>query len=432
MSSKRRAARTALVAGTVIALAAGLAACGGESLEDKGGSKNKGGGKGEIVIGSAGFTESKVLAEIYSRVLDNAGYEARVQTLANRELYEPALEKGQIDVVPEYASTLAEFLNAKKNGAKAKPVASSDIDKTVTELKKLAEPRGLKVLAVGEATDQNAFAVTKEFAAQHKLKTLSDLGRSKQKIRLASGEECETRVFCKPGLEKTYGIDITAIDPKGVGTPPAKQAVKDGTDQLVLTTTTDATLDSFGLVLLEDDKNLQNADNVLPVVNAKSAGDKEIETVPRRAHAHAHDPGLDQLEPQGRCRAPQARGCRADIFGVQGAAEEVTTEKRIGGRGPIGPARTVSFWPCHEDATAIHHPSTGCFLRRRSPVRRSRAPRARGSSATTWCSGCSRPAPRAPRSPVRSFCGPGTVRPVSGSPNSPARGCATSGAPRNG
>lgn len=83
-------------------------------------------------------------------------------------------------------------------------------------------------------------------------------------------------MFCKPGLEKTYGIDITALDPKGVGTPQAKQAVKDGTDQLVLTTTTDATLDNFGPVLLKDDKKLQNADNVLPVVNAKSAGDKEI------------------------------------------------------------------------------------------------------------------------------------------------------------
>lgn len=278
MSSKSRVARTALVAGTVIALAAGLAACGGESLEDKGGSKNKGGGKGEIVVGSAGFTESKVLAEIYSKILNEAGYRTRVQALANRELYEPALEKGQIDVVPEYSSTLAEFLNAKQNGPKAKPVASSDIDNTVTALKKLAEPRGLKVLSVGEATDQNAFAVTKEFAEQHKLKTLSDLGASKQKIKLASGEECESRPFCKPGLEKTYGIDIAGLDPKGVGTPQSKQAVKDGTDQLVLTTTTDATLDNFGLVLLQDDKKLQNADNVLPVVNAKSAGDKEIET----------------------------------------------------------------------------------------------------------------------------------------------------------
>ncbi|MGW1377967.1 ABC transporter substrate-binding protein [Streptomyces sp. NPDC002446] len=276
MSSTSRAGRTALVAGTAIALAAGLAACNGQSLEEKGGGNGKG-GKGELVIGSAGFTESKVLAEIYSRLLADAGYRTRVQTLANRELYEPALEKGQIDVVPEYASTLAEFLNAKKNGSKAKPVASSDIGATVTALKKLAGPRGLKVLAAGDATDQNAFAVTKEFAAEHKLKTLSDLGKSQQKIKLAAGEECETRVFCKPGLEKTYGIDITGLDPKGVGIPQAKQAVKDGTDQLVLTTTTDATLDNFGLVLLKDDKKLQNADNVLPVVNAKSAGDKEIE-----------------------------------------------------------------------------------------------------------------------------------------------------------
>ncbi|MFG2210734.1 ABC transporter substrate-binding protein [Streptomyces sp. NPDC048638] len=277
MSSKSRRARTALVAGTVIALAGGLAACQGQSLEDKGG-KDSGGSKGEIVVGSAGFTESKILAEIYSKILNDAGYRARVQTLANRELYEPALEEGQIDVVPEYASTLAEFLNAKKNGPKAKPVASSDIDKTVTALKKLAAPHGLKVLAAGRATDQNAFAVSKEFAAKHKLKTLSDLGRSKQRITLASGEECETRVFCKPGLEKTYGIDIARLDPRGVGSPQAKQAVKDGTDQLVLTTTTDATLDNFGLVLLKDDKKLQNADNVLPVVNAKSAGAKEIET----------------------------------------------------------------------------------------------------------------------------------------------------------
>ncbi|UNO40615.1 ABC transporter substrate-binding protein [Streptomyces sp. MST-110588] len=275
---KSRTARTALVAGAVIALAGGLTACGGESLEKKGAAKSGGGGQGEIVIGSAGFTESKVLAEIYSKILSDAGYKTTVKTLANRELYEPALEKGQIDVVPEYASTLAEFLNRKKNGPDARPVASSDVGKTVEELKKLAGPRGLKVLPAGEATDQNAFAVTKDFADQHRLKTLSDLGRSKQKIKLAAGEECETRPYCKPGLEKTYGIDVTGIDPKGVGTPQAKQAVKDGTDQVALTTTTDATLDNFGLVLLADDKKLQNADNVLPVVNAKSAGDKEIET----------------------------------------------------------------------------------------------------------------------------------------------------------
>jgi osmoprotectant transport system substrate-binding protein len=265
--------------GTAAVLAASLTACGGDSLEkENGGSADGGGSKGELVVGSAGFTESQVMAELYVKLLSKAGYDASISKLKNRELYEPALEKGEIDVVPEYAATLAEFLNAKENGAKAKPVASSDVDKTVEELEKLAKPRGLKVLPAGEAVDQNAFAVTKEFAKKHKLKTLSDLGKSGEKIKLAASDECEERPFCRPGLEKTYDIDITEIDPKGVGTPQAKEAVKDGSDQLVLTTTTDATLDDFGLTLLKDDKGLQNADNVLPVVNSKKTSGKDVES----------------------------------------------------------------------------------------------------------------------------------------------------------
>ncbi|MFF7715302.1 ABC transporter substrate-binding protein [Streptomyces sp. NPDC087659] len=282
MSKTSRLAGAAL---GVMALVGSLAACGGDSLEqEKGGSGTSGGtasggGKGALVVGAAAFTESKVLAELYAQVLRDAGYDASVTTVKNRELYEPSLEKGEIDVVPEYAATIAEFLNAKANGPKApeeKPVASSDVAATVAALEKLAAPRGLKVLPAGEAVDQNAFAVSKEFAEKNKLKSLSDLGRSKIKVKIAAGDECEVRPFCAPGLKKTYGIDVAGVDPKGVGTPQAKQAVKDGEDQLVLTTTTDATLESFGLVLLEDDKKLQNADNVLPVVNAKDAGSQEI------------------------------------------------------------------------------------------------------------------------------------------------------------
>jgi osmoprotectant transport system substrate-binding protein len=274
----RRARSLMAAGGTVAVLATALTACGGgESLEKEGGGSADGGGsKGELVIGSAGFTESQVMAELYAKLLAKAGYDTSISKLKNRELYEPALEKGEIDVVPEYAATLAEFLNAKKNGAKAEPVASSDADKTVAALEKLAKPRGLKVLPAGKAVDQNAFAVTEDFAKKHELKTLSDLGKSGEKIKLAASDECEERPFCRPGLEKTYDIDITEIDPKGVGTPQAKQAVKDGTDQLVLTTTTDATLKDFGLVLLKDDKSLQNADNVLPVVNSKKAGGEKV------------------------------------------------------------------------------------------------------------------------------------------------------------
>ncbi|MFE7129600.1 ABC transporter substrate-binding protein [Streptomyces sp. NPDC057638] len=270
--------RTAGVALAVVALTGSLAACGGDSLEGtKGGDGQGSGDKGSLVVGSASFTESRILAELYAGVLADAGYRTSVTTVKNRELYEPSLEKGEIDVVPEYAATLAEFLNAKVNGVKApdeNPVASSDVNATVAALTKLAEPRGLKVLPPGPAVDQNAFAVSEEFAAKNKLKTLSDLGRSGLKVKIAAGDECEVRPFCAPGLKRLYGIDVTGIDPKGVGTPQSKQAVRDGVDQLVLTTTTDAVVE--GLVFLEDDKKLQNADNVLPVVNAKDAGDAEI------------------------------------------------------------------------------------------------------------------------------------------------------------
>ncbi|MEV7543237.1 ABC transporter substrate-binding protein [Streptomyces sp. NPDC089915] len=267
-----------------VALTVSLSACGGDSLEkakDGGSSSSSSssGGKGKLVVGAAGFTESNVLAKLYARLLADAGYDTSITTVNNRELYEPSLEKGEIDVVPEYAATLAEFLNAKVNGPdapKEKPVASSDAAATVAALEKLAAPLGLKALPAGAAVDQNAFAVSREFAQKNNLKTLSDLGKSGQKVKIAAGDECSVRPFCAPGLEKTYGIQVSGIDPKGVGTPQAKQAVKDGVDQLVLTTTTDATLDSFGLVLLEDDKKLQNADNVLPVVNAKDAGAPEV------------------------------------------------------------------------------------------------------------------------------------------------------------
>ncbi|MEV5507578.1 ABC transporter substrate-binding protein [Streptomyces orinoci] len=274
---RSRTVRALLAMAGATALTAGLTACGGHSLEKSGsGGGGSGSGQGSLVIGSASFTESKVLAEIYAALLRDAGYSTSIKTVDARELYEPALEKGQIDVVPEYAATLTEFLNKKQNGKDAHELASSDAAATVNALRKLAEPRGLKVLDAGRAVDQNAFAVTTEFAAKHQLKTLSDLGRSKEPVKLAAGDECAQRPFCKPGLEKTYGIDVTGIDPLEVGSTQAKQAVKSGRDQLVLTTTTDATLDQFGLVALQDDKKLQNSDNVLPVVNASRAGSQRV------------------------------------------------------------------------------------------------------------------------------------------------------------
>ncbi|MFJ2784175.1 MULTISPECIES: ABC transporter substrate-binding protein [unclassified Streptomyces] len=266
---RRRRPRPAL--GAVLALV--LAGCGtGPSLENRGAVTAPPGDSHRLTVGSAGFTESDVLAQLYALLLQDAGHRTKILSVTNRELYEPALESGQIDVVPEYAATFADWLNAKTHGPDAPTVGSPDLATTMTALRALAAPRGLTVLGPGRAVDQNAFAVTAAFAAEHRLKTLSDLGASGLPVRLAAGDECVVRPYCAPGLRKVYGIDVTAVDPKGVGTTPAKQAVQNGQDQMVLTTTTDATLDTFGLVLLADDKRLQNADHVVPVVNRARAG----------------------------------------------------------------------------------------------------------------------------------------------------------------
>ncbi len=268
------------VAAAGFALTLGAAACGSDNLSDSesdsGSSESE--SKGELVVGSAGFTEINIMAEMYAALLQDAGYDATVQTVQNRELYEPALESGDIDVVPDYAATMTEFLNRKVNGPDAAVVATSDVETTVAALQELAEPLGLTALEPAQAVDQNAFVVSQDFATQNNLKTLSDLGASGLTVSLAAGEECATRPFCQLGLEQTYGIKISRIDPLGVATVPTKQSVQEGRNQLGLALTTDGTLEDFGLVVLEDDKGLQLADNLIPIVNTEQAGAEDIAT----------------------------------------------------------------------------------------------------------------------------------------------------------
>ncbi|MFJ7902005.1 ABC transporter substrate-binding protein [Streptomyces sp. NPDC096198] len=248
----------------------------GPSLETRGRVTASPGDSRQLTIGSAGFTEGDLLSQMYALLLNRAGYRTSLIVVADRELYEPALESGQIDVVPEYAATFADWLNARAHGPDAPPVGSPDLDTTMRALRRLAAPRGLTVLAPGRAVVQNAFAVSAAYARAHRLRTLSDLGRSGLKVRLAAGDECVRRPYCAPGLRSVYGIDVVGVDPKGVGTTQAKRAVQNGQDQMVLTTTTDAMLGTFGLVLLEDDRHLQNADAVVPVVNRSRAGGPRV------------------------------------------------------------------------------------------------------------------------------------------------------------
>jgi osmoprotectant transport system substrate-binding protein len=199
---------------------------------------------GTIVIGAANFSESQTLGSLYEIVLKAAGYNASVQQIGNRELYEADLESGKIQVVPEYAGTLAEFLNKKVNGANATPIASGDIDKTLAALKEVGAKVGLTFGKASKAADQNAFAVTTALADKHSLKTLSDFASkcSGTATVLGGPPECPQRPFCQPGLEQTYGLKVGKFAALDVGGPQTKNALKTGAITIGLVFSSDGAL----------------------------------------------------------------------------------------------------------------------------------------------------------------------------------------------
>jgi osmoprotectant transport system substrate-binding protein len=264
---RSRLIHTIRITAAAAAIAAVTAACGGTASENSGGVDRNKGDKGSIKVGSANFTEALILANMYADVLANAGYKTSTQAVDSSDQLLPGLSKGDPQVMPGYVATYADQLNRAINGADAKTVASSDLDKTYAALKELAAKRNQVPLKPSKAVDQNAFAVSKKFAKEHHLKTLSDLGKSGIPVKIAAGSDCAQRPFCEPGLKKVYGIKSTGVDPLGVDTLQTKQAVAKGADQLALVLTTDATVDDAGLVVLTDDKKLQNADYVVPLVN---------------------------------------------------------------------------------------------------------------------------------------------------------------------
>jgi osmoprotectant transport system substrate-binding protein len=199
---------------------------------------------GAIKIGAADFSESATLGALYEIALDAAGYDATVQTIGKREVYYGQLTKGDVQVVPEYAATLTEFINTSVNGKDAKVLASGDVDATVTALKDLGGKQGLTFGKASKATDGNAFAVTTAFATKNGVKTLSDFAAkcSGQATILGGPAECPQRPFCQIGLEKTYGIQFGKVLSLDAGGPQSKDALKKGTASIALVFSSDGSL----------------------------------------------------------------------------------------------------------------------------------------------------------------------------------------------
>ncbi|GAB3967675.1 glycine betaine ABC transporter substrate-binding protein [Plantactinospora veratri] len=205
------------------------------------------GGTGSITVGAANFSENQTLGELYRIALTAAGYQVKVQQIGNRELYEPALEKGDIQVVPEYAATMADFLNNKvnaKGGATPPPISSPDLNQTVSGLKAAGEKVGITFGKPSAAQDQNAFAVTKEFADKYGVRTLSELAAkcSGSATVLGGPPECPQRPKCQAGLVQVYNFNAGRFDSLDAGGPQTKSALTSGTISVGLVLSSDGAL----------------------------------------------------------------------------------------------------------------------------------------------------------------------------------------------
>lgn len=225
--------------------------------------------KGTITVAGFNFPESSILAELYGQALAHDGYTVNYKLLlGTREVIAPAIENGQVDLYPGYAATDLEFYN------KGAGEASGDATATTAKLNTHLSSLGLVALTPSAAVDQDAFAVTKATQAKYNLIKLSDLAPIGNQLVLGAGPECPTRPFCLPGLQNTYGIhfkDFKALDTDG---PATRAAFKNNSIQVGVVFSSDADLGQLGLVVLQDDKHLENADNVLPIVRQKTATDE--------------------------------------------------------------------------------------------------------------------------------------------------------------
>ena len=237
----------------------GLSLIGSACGSSGGGSPASSGSKGTITVAGFNFAESNILANVYGGALHGIGYTVNYKpSLGAREVVAPALERGDIDMYVGYAATELEFYDS------AAGLATPDPVQTVGKLNTYLQKMNLKALTAAPAIDTNAFAVLKS-GKYGKDSKLSDLAPVASQMTLGGPPECPTRPFCQLGLKNTYGLNFKGFKPLDSGGPLTKAALDQGDIDIGLIFSSDSAFSTGKYVQLQDDKHLQNADNVVPV-----------------------------------------------------------------------------------------------------------------------------------------------------------------------
>ncbi|MCP4966654.1 MAG: ABC transporter substrate-binding protein [bacterium] len=241
--------RSGVLGAILVALALIAAACGsGEDATTDGPT---------ITIGSANFSENALVAEIYAQVLEGEGYSVeRNLNIGPREVYTAALESGELDLVPEYVGTALSFVGG---------TPTADSEATTEALRDAWASSGIAVLDPAEAQDKNGIVVRQDTADSLGLSKISDLAAHTDLV-FGGPPECPEREFCMIGLTDVYGLSFAEFKPLDVGGALTVAALEEDAIQVGLLFTSDGAIAAKGFVLLEDDKGLQPAENLTPVI----------------------------------------------------------------------------------------------------------------------------------------------------------------------
>ncbi|MFL6025498.1 MAG: ABC transporter substrate-binding protein [Friedmanniella sp.] len=245
-----------------------LAACGGggasgdplgQSSASASGSASSG---AAVVVGSADFTESTVIAQLYAQALAAKGVDVSTKlNIGSREVYLKALQDGSISVVPEYTGNL--LLNYDKD---ATATTAAEIEKALPKVL----PPDFKLGKASPAVDQDVYVVTKEYSEQNGVTSLADLKKVADKAVLGGPSTLATRAYGVPGLEKVYGAKVKQFKP--YDSPAVRSRdLNDGKIQIGEFFSTEAVIPDNGYVPLADPQGMILPQNVIPLMRSDVA-----------------------------------------------------------------------------------------------------------------------------------------------------------------
>jgi len=217
-----------------------------------------------ITVTSFDFPESETLAELYGQAMRQQGYPvAVVVRLGPREIVQPALEQGRVDLVLGYLGSALNFMYDKR-------VATADPQATYARLTQALTSRGISLLPYAKAQDRNGFVVTGDLARRRQLERISDLAPIARQLTFGGPPECPDRPLCLKGLQDVYGLQFARFEAM-----PSRKTTADalatGEIDLGMLETTDGNLADRDLVQLADDRRLQPAENIAPMLRTEIA-----------------------------------------------------------------------------------------------------------------------------------------------------------------